>query len=386
MIDSAGDLLRARRERPLRAGEFYALEDVHLELRSGEALAVIGANGAGKSTLLKALAGMLTPSAGRISRNGRIEPVIDLGFGLNAFLTGRENARRDATLKGMAEGESREFVEAVAGFADLGDGLDQPVSSYSSGMAARLSFALAAMARPDVLLVDEALAVGDLAFQRQCTRFIENFLAGGGSLLLVSHNPVQVQNLCSRALLLDRGRPVFAGTAVEAVRAMVQRTRTARCGPDEDAALKLERFGPIGGTALSGQSTDLIVRYRIDEAITDVTWGFEIWSADGQICVTSAQDMTPRTLQSGSGTLACVIDRLPLAPGPYALKLNIVDRVSGTPVMLAGFGGPATYIEVGSPASITSNYQIENGQIAVIDVSWPSADETAARPAAGMRA
>lgn len=383
LIDGAGDVLSRRGTRQPRPGEFYALRDVSFELRAGEALGVIGDNGAGKSTLLKTIAGMLEPSAGRLIRRGRIEPVVEIGSGLNPFLTGRENARLEALLKGMSGPAADHYVAAVADFANLADGFDQPVSSYSSGMAARLCFALATQSRPDVLLIDEALAVGDLAFQRRCNRFIEDFLGGGGALMLVSHNAVQVQNICSRALLLDQGRLLFAGSAVAAVRAMVQRSGSASApGRDPDSPLALERFGPVHGSAQSGEDTALVVRYRADAPIDDVTWGFEIWSSDGQLCITSAQEAAGRSLPQGGGTLTCVIERLPLAPGTYALRLNVVDRVNGTPVLLAGFGAAPILVEVASPPSIASNYQIENGQLAVVDVSWQAPVETAARSGA----
>lgn len=372
LVDSLKTFGGSRAAAPrLRPGEFHALDGIDLELRAGEAIAVIGENGAGKSTLLKALAGTLQTSRGEIARHGTVGAVIELGEGLNPLLTGRENIELGALLKGLRDDEALAYANRVSEFADLAEAIDAPLESYSSGMVARLSFAAAAMARPDVLLIDEALSVGDPAFQRKCVRFIDDFLARGGSILIASHNLVQVQMLCSQAIMLVSGKPAFAGSATEAVRALVERNRPCdRPVEAEATSLRLVRFGDEAGKAVTGKAAVLEVDYTLDHHVDDVCWGFEIWTADQLQCVTTAQDMRGRELAAGSGTLRCRVDRLPLAPGTYAIRLNIIDRRSGTPVALAGFAGAASCIVVESPPSIASNYQVEVGQLAVVEVSW----------------
>ena len=213
--DIAREIIPRRGEAGLRPGEFWALDDVSFEVRRGESLAITGANGAGKSTLLKILYGILKPDRGEVRVSGRVEALIELGAGFNPVLTGRENVRVGAALHGLNARETAALMERVLDFSELGAFVDDPVQSYSSGMKARLAYALAANLDPDVLLVDEVLAVGDFAFQRKCVRHMQSYLAGGGALLFVSHNMYQMQAICERGFLLDHGRLTFEGSAVE---------------------------------------------------------------------------------------------------------------------------------------------------------------------------
>lgn len=176
----------------LRPGEFWALDDISFDVRRGEAVAVIGRNGAGKSTLLRVIYGLLKPDMGQVRIAGRSEAIIELGTGFNPLLTGRENIEVGASLHGLDPDATGRLLEAVIDFAELAEFIDAPLLSYSSGMKARLAYSLAAHLGPDLLLVDEALAVGDLAFQHKCIRHMRQFVQGGGSLLLVSHNVQQI--------------------------------------------------------------------------------------------------------------------------------------------------------------------------------------------------
>jgi len=198
----------------LRQGEFWAAEDVSFQVRRGECLGLIGANGAGKSTLLKMLNGIFRPDQGRIRIRGRVGALIEVGAGFHPLLTGRENIYLNGVILGMGRREIDGKIDQIVEFSGLpADVLDAPVKTYSSGMYVRLGFAVAAHADPDVLLVDEALSVGDLRFVGKCRQHISELLDGGAAVLFVTHRLHEVEILCSRAVLLRSGRVVEQGSA-----------------------------------------------------------------------------------------------------------------------------------------------------------------------------
>ena len=305
-----GDIARELRRRdpsslPLRPGEFLALDDVSFDVHRGEALAVVGANGAGKSTLLKVLYDLIKPDTGTAWSRGSIGALIELGTGFEPVLSGRENIGVAAALIGLHGHEVADLVERVADFAQIGDALDAPVRYYSSGMAARLSFAVAAMLEPSVLLVDEVLAVGDLAFQRKCLLHMRQFLDHGGALVFVSHNPHQMQAICSRALLLEGGTVVAEGEVATVLGRHFDAQASSADATDEgpsstsDAAIvDLVARAPGGGAVRAGEEVELTVRCRL-RTQTTVLWAFNIWSGDGWVCITGDVDMTPRTIGPG---------------------------------------------------------------------------------------
>ncbi|MEL6688446.1 MAG: ABC transporter ATP-binding protein [Pseudomonadota bacterium] len=194
-----------------RHREFQALKSVSFELPRGETLGIVGRNGSGKSTLLQIICGTMQPSSGEVSVQGRVAALLELGAGFNSEFTGRENVHLNATILGMRRDEIAERFDAIAAFADLGDFIDQPVKTYSSGMFVRLAFATAINTDPDILVVDEALAVGDEAFQRKCFAKIEEIQARGGTILFVSHSAGSITQLCSRAMLIDQGEVILDG-------------------------------------------------------------------------------------------------------------------------------------------------------------------------------
>lgn len=185
--------------------EFWALRDLSFEVRRGETIGVIGRNGSGKSTLLQMICGTLTPTAGEIWTRGRIAALLELGAGFNPEFTGRENVYLNASILGLTKKETDERFDDIAAFADIGSFIDQPVKVYSSGMYVRLAFAVAINATPDVLIVDEALAVGDARFQHKCMRRIKDIQSTGAAVLFVSHDVGSVRTLCQRAIWLDKG-------------------------------------------------------------------------------------------------------------------------------------------------------------------------------------
>ena len=191
--------------------EFWALQDINFDLRKGESLGVVGRNGSGKSTLLQLICGTLTPTIGQVKANGRVAALLELGSGFNPEFTGRENVFLNASMLGLSEEKIDARLDDILAFADIGDFIDQPLKAYSSGMSVRLAFAVIAHVNADILIVDEALSVGDVFFNQKCMRFINRFRENG-TLLFVSHDASAVTSLCDRALLLDRGKQISLGT------------------------------------------------------------------------------------------------------------------------------------------------------------------------------
>ncbi len=193
--------------------EFLALKDVSFKVRRGESWALIGTNGSGKSTLLKAISGIIAPHGGHISTKGSIAPLIELGAGFDGNLTARENIFLNGCLLGHSEKYMQEHFDEIVDFAELHKFLDSPIKNYSSGMRARLGFAIATMVQPDILIVDEVLAVGDFKFRQKCEERMNQLLAGGTTLLFVSHSINDVKRLCNHAVWLDKGEAVMIGDA-----------------------------------------------------------------------------------------------------------------------------------------------------------------------------
>lgn len=201
-----------------------ALHSISFTLKRGEALGIIGHNGSGKSTLLQIIAGVLQPTRGTVSVNGRVAALLELGSGFNPELTGRENVRVNAAILGLDPAQIRERMDDILAFADIGSFVDEPVKSYSSGMALRLAFAVQVHTDPDILIVDEALAVGDAAFQAKAMARIDEILSRGTTLLFVGHDLNAVKAFCHRAMLLERGRIILEGLPEEVVTEYLHRT------------------------------------------------------------------------------------------------------------------------------------------------------------------
>ncbi|MDH6058061.1 ABC transporter ATP-binding protein [Umezakia ovalisporum] len=213
--DIASELIGLKYEHELRPDEFWSVNDVSFELRRGECLGLIGPNGAGKSTLLKMLNGLIKPDKGRIEMNGRVGALIELGTGFNPILTGRENIYNNAAVLGLTKGEVDEKLDSIIEFAGVDEFLDMPVQSYSSGMKVRLGFAVAAHLKPDVLIIDEVLAVGDVGFRNKCYSAIDKIISDA-AVILVSHNMEAITRIANRGLVLRSGTVVFDGLPVKA--------------------------------------------------------------------------------------------------------------------------------------------------------------------------
>jgi lipopolysaccharide transport system ATP-binding protein len=221
--------------------DFWALSDVSFSVGRGERFGVIGRNGSGKSTLLQIIAGVLAPSIGEVRVRGRVAALLELGSGFNLQFTGRENVVMNATLLGLDPSEIEARYDGIVAFADIGDFIDQPVKTYSSGMLVRLAFAVATAVDADVLLVDEVLAVGDVFFRQKCYRRLDELRERGTAVILVSHAMTEVEQFCKRTLLLDRGRPLFVGPALEAV----SRYYLVEQGGRQEATVAVEASSPV---------------------------------------------------------------------------------------------------------------------------------------------
>jgi lipopolysaccharide transport system ATP-binding protein len=198
--------------------EFWALRNISFEVKPGEALGIIGRNGSGKSTLLQIIAGTLTPTTGEVQVHGRVAALLELGSGFNPEFTGRENVYLNGAILGFSNSEMDDLFDEIAAFADIGEFIDQPVKLYSSGMTIRLAFAVQACVEPDVLIVDEALAVGDIFFQQKCHTRMEKLRKQGTTIILVTHNMGDVRKYCEQTILLDKGETILMGSSAEATK------------------------------------------------------------------------------------------------------------------------------------------------------------------------
>jgi lipopolysaccharide transport system ATP-binding protein len=239
--------------------EFTALQGVSFDVKKGEAVGIIGLNGSGKSTLLQLICGILKPTSGNVQVSGRISALLELGSGFNPEFTGRENVYFQGAVMGIPKKEMERRFDEIEAFADIGEFIDQPVRTYSSGMFVRLAFAVATHVEPDILVVDEALAVGDVLFQKRCYARIRQMQKSGLTLILVSHDPELVRNMTSRALLLGRGAALFFGDTREAThryRKMLFEREEATRMTDKEAQLpalaphKEDREFGIGGARI----------------------------------------------------------------------------------------------------------------------------------------
>ena len=265
-----------RTARPPRQEEFWALRGVSLDIRRGEVLGVLGRNGAGKSTLLKLLSRITEPSEGRADIHGRVGSLLEVGTGFHPELTGRENVFLSGAILGMTKAEIRQKFDRIVEFAEVEKFLDTPVKRYSSGMYVRLAFSVAAHLEPEILLVDEVLAVGDFAFQEKCLTRIREAAVGGQTILLISHNLGSITRFCERAILLEKGRLVACGTADEIAERYV--TSSLKEQPTWERSVEQGSYDGMGFTAATllndrnvacatfrgDEEVRIRVRYRVD--------------------------------------------------------------------------------------------------------------------------
>lgn len=329
------DILRGRPPRRVAT----VLDQVSFEVRPGESLAIIGENGAGKSTLLKLITGVLTPSSGIARTRGRVGALLELGAGFHPEYSGRENVRMAAALYGLHGRALEEKLPEIEAFADIGDYLDEPVKHYSSGMVVRLGFAVIAAVRPELLITDEVLAVGDESFQKKCIRWLDDYLAGGGTLLLVSHSMYHVQKLCRRAVWLRHGRVEAIGEVFDVTQRYLAWHERRQAKEASAEVVRGDLDYSIRALALNGDDGGSPLALRSGDALTvDVTMGSRddrapvlvvgIVRADGTPVYGVSTDMDGVAVRrSGVGEYHArlVFDPLDLLPGGYQLRVHPLD-------------------------------------------------------------
>ena len=221
-VDNLKEYLIKLMKHELMFQEFLAIKDVSFHVRKGESWGLIGSNGSGKSTMLKVISGIMKPYQGRVTVNGSVAPLIELGAGFDPECTARENIYLNGCVLGHSEHFIKEHFDEIVEFSEVGQFLDSPLKNFSSGMRARLGFSIATMVKPDILIVDEILSVGDYKFKEKCMKRMEQLLAGGTTLIYVSHNIDEVQKLCDHALWLDKGIARMIGSSSEVCDAYIQ--------------------------------------------------------------------------------------------------------------------------------------------------------------------
>ena len=322
------------------ADSFWALKDVSFEVQPGEVVGIIGRNGAGKSTLLKILSRIAEPTSGRAVVRGRMASLLEVGTGFHPELTGRENVYLNGSILGMSRQEiSRKFDE-IAAFAEIDQFLDTPVKRYSSGMYVRLAFAVAAHLDPEILVVDEVLAVGDAGFQAKCLRRMRSIGEAGRTVLLVSHNLSSVRSLCGLAVTLEEGRVVGCGPADEQVARYLAKLANHstqslehRCDREGSGRARLVHIAFEDGSGrpiehvLAGTTLKVRLHCRTTEPLLKLEQcALSFWSADGVKVFHVDNEIRGQAL-NGTGVVrqySCTFPRLPLPPGSYQLNAMLV--------------------------------------------------------------
>jgi len=412
MVDVANSLIGRRHdEEVLRKDEFWAVDGVSFDLYRGESLGLLGRNGSGKSTLLRLIAGQRKLSAGQVTTRGRIVSMTELGLGFDPSMTGRENIYINGAVHGFSRQHIDTLVDEIIDFAGIPQFMDTSVGAYSSGMRARLGFAIATHLEPDVLIADEVLAVGDTAFRRKCIDHIAGYIERGGSLVVVAHDAYLVQSLCNRSLILTNGRMTFSGTALDGVRehfetgyaqeleAMLARgnKKVAIANDDigvvqsasaglaaqpltEAAPVAIDRFEVVdaedGSERVRCGRAAIVRMYYRSQITASVSWGFAIETANRQTRITTMSkgiEGVATVIEPGEHRAECVITKLPLRPGVYAICGGITVPPTMAPMALLGFDGPANnFIVSGATATREENVKLMNKDLVEIDVEWLS--------------
>lgn len=320
---------------------FWALHDVSFNVEEGDVLGVVGRNGAGKSTLLKILSRITWPTAGRVTLNGRVASLLEVGTGFHPELTGRENVFLNAAILGMARNEVRRRFDQIVAFAEIGEFIDTPVKRYSSGMYVRLAFAVAAHLDPEILIVDEVLAVGDAEFQAKCLGRLGEVSRSGRTVLFVSHNLSALSSLCRSAILIEGGRLQSHGPAIDVIEKYVGSieslskgivgARTDRAGSGisrfESVALRDAR-GCLAEVVRSGSPCTIEFSWKGTRDLRGSAIKVSVYNWTGAQLIhidSSVKSGTWKTLP-GSGSASVRIAQLPLGQGRYRLNVALLDR------------------------------------------------------------
>lgn len=373
LIDSGRRMVGLNSDHRLRPGEFWALNDISFSLEPGDALGIMGVNGSGKTTLLRILNGTYSPDAGTVTLRGRIGALIAAGAGFSPMLSGRENIYISGTLLGMTPREIKKRFDEIVDFAELGDFIDMPVRNYSSGMSVRLGFAIAVIGTPEILLVDEVLAVGDISFQKKCFERILALKKQGTTILLVSHAIGSIWAVCNKGLFMNKGQPAVMGDIEsvckaydeqnsrnaqfalakeqETTRAQLSEEPEGSCGPDE--SLPAEYGHGRGGTgdvlctrirvlsAGTGEETKevefgepFIIEYQyiVRNRITDPIFRSSFDAVHYKFIVSLdsyEQGCTWDMIEPGNYTLRVKLDSQALRPGLYGINTSVISKGIG---------------------------------------------------------
>lgn len=343
LVSAATVPLRAARlnRHRAKAGQdfIWSLKELSLDIRQGEVVGIIGRNGAGKSTLLKILSRITEPTEGWADVAGRVGALLEVGTGFHPELTGRENIYLNGAILGMRRAEIRSKFDDIVDFAEVERFIDTPVKHYSSGMYVRLAFAVAAHLEPEILLVDEVLAVGDAAFQKKCLGRMGTVSKQGRTILFVSHNMAAISGFCSSAVMLEQGRVVAAGATDEVVGQYLKTTqvtsalslaeRTDRRGDGSFRFLSLKVADGAGEaleTILAGQRIRFIMRYATStgKPLRNTTVSLAIFTSWGQLATNLWTEYTGDSFEvlPPEGSIACEIPSFPLVPGSYSVSLS----------------------------------------------------------------
>ena len=324
----------------LRPSEFWAVEDVSFEIKRGQCVGLMGLNGSGKTTLLKLMSGIFWPDKGKVSTRGRIGALIAVGAGFHPLLTGRENIMVNGAILGMSKRDVLKQFDAIIDFADIGDFLDTPVKYYSSGMFVRLGFAIAVFANPDILLIDEVLAVGDRNFQIKCYRKIHELKKRDDvTIVLVSHNEYDMREYTSRCVVMDHGRLIFSGGSEDAISFYINRLihdrvrqRNAQAGISDDGIVKKltvrNSNGDETGAILSGDRLTVDFDYETARTIQSPIFGLNLGNSSKVYFAgfwSSIDDVKFPSI-CGKGTVRVTVDPCDLPVDSYSLSVVVCEE------------------------------------------------------------
>jgi len=351
---------------------FWAVKDVSFEVEKGDAVGIIGPNGAGKSTLLKILSRITLPTEGRAELDGRLNSLLEVGTGFHPELTGRENIFLNGSILGMRKAEIRRKFDEIVAFSEIERFLDTPVKRYSSGMYVRLAFSVAAHLEPEILVVDEVLAVGDARFQKKCIGKMKDVRKQGRTILFVSHNMPAVRNICRWVLWLDGGRIRQTGGAAEITEEYLRQNLRAESPSDVSAVIaslppdpvlrlldvKLLQGGEPCRVALNGLPLEIVFRYDVLERTAGLRVFFDVCDEEGSVLIRSFHDDDADTMpvvEPGSYVSKALLPANLLAPRHYELRLyGTIHNVRSVPP-----GGIAIQLPVGSNNGINRAYPRE---------------------------
>ena len=330
--------------------EYHALKGLTLEIPKGEAVGVLGTNGSGKSTLLKIITGVVKPTSGEIDVQGRISAILELNSGFDEELSGYENIFVKGAILGFSKQDLEKNLDDIIKFADIGDHLYQPVRTYSSGMKSRLGFAIAVNVDPDILIVDEALAVGDDVFRTKCLDRMSEFRRQGKTIFFVSHSLFTIKSFCTKCIWINKGQlmeygemgPVVASYQTflkeEKVKTKKQKKAKPKDGLDRKDYIKISKFKFANPDHVFkvGEDVQYSFNYEITKELSDLKWSFTLWDADEKEIYSTDKTNTHYLVESSMGKhqLTVRLKNLPLLPGKYLLSGEIRD---GAGLLYAGY-------------------------------------------------